>query len=84
VPQGWDSIPLEMKGIPQIEQKGGSIQWISERQFTQNPCCPSPKNLSQQGHCGGRKNWKRVDRNFMVHASLGVCLKEVGQIGRLK
>jgi len=48
-----------------MEQKGGSIQRICERQFEQNPCSPSPKNLSQQGHCRGRKNWKSVDRNPM-------------------
>jgi len=55
-----------MKGIPQIEQKGGSIQRIFEKQFEQNPCSPSSENFSQQGHCGGRKNWKSVDRNPMI------------------
>jgi hypothetical protein len=48
-----------------MEQKGGSIQRIWARQSEQKPCSPSSENFSQQGHCGGRKNWKSVDRNPM-------------------
>ncbi len=55
-----------------MEQNGGSIQRIFERQFEQNPCSPFSKNFSQQGHCGGRKNWNRVDWNPMIHSCL--CL----------
>jgi hypothetical protein len=68
-----------MKGIPQMEQNGGTIQRISERQFEQNPCRPSSKNFSQQGHCGGRKNWKSVDRNFMIRSSS--CLPQAVRPG---
>lgn len=65
-----------------MEQKGGSIQWISERHFEQIPCGSSSKNFSQQGHWGGKKNWKRVDRKFMVHDSKALPALS-GQTGSL-
>jgi hypothetical protein len=68
-PQGWLSTSLEIKGIPQIEQKGGSIHWISERQAGQIPCRPSSKYFPQQWHSGGRKNWKSLSIKGGIHHS---------------
>ncbi len=70
-----------------MEQKGGSIQWISERQFEQIPSCPSSKKLSQQWHCGGNTNRKIFSRVKRIHLYSGIdkekaALSERGREGK--
>ena len=75
VPQGWVSTSLEENGVPQTEQKGGSIQRIPAKQSAQIPFLPPSRNLSQQWHREGKKNWKNVSIKETIKSENGPVAK---------